>query len=263
MSRFLTLLVLPFLSLSLVAADASAQTAKPKPATGATQAPVQKKAHMLKEPASKLEFPAWLYVGSGKAQQKHDLVALAIRTKTWFNVKVYAFGFYVHAEAATPLLKPYAKRKWKDLLNDRNFDKAMLSDKFGKTIRLVMARDVDADDMAEAFEDSLKPRVKAFLKKGSDEDRVKGAAAVEKFQAFFDKEAVKNQEIIFTWIPGGRLQTSVDGVRKPEIKNAALTWALFDVYLGDDPISEDGKENILKAFPSKLKDKAKKASGGN
>ena len=39
----------------------------------------------------------------------------------------------------------------------------------------------------------------------------------------------------------------------PEIKNEHLCRALFHVYLGDDPISEDGKENILKGLDAALK----------
>ncbi len=136
---------------------------------------------------------------------------------------------------------------------DRNFEKAVLSDKFGKTLRLAMARDVDAEDMAEAFDDALKPRVKSFLKKASAEDRKKGEAAVKQFQGFFTKECEEDQVLVFSWLPGGRLQTSIDGKKMPEIKNAALCWALFDVYVGEDPISDNGKEAFVKALPKKVK----------
>lgn len=230
---------------------------EPVPVTGevskTAQEPV-KKAPQLEEPATDIKFPAWIHVGKGESKARHDAISLAVRTKTWFKVKVYAFGLYFDMKAAAPHLKPYANKKWKDLMKDRNFEKALLSDKFGKTLRLAMARDVDADDMSEAFEDSLKPRIKTYTKKGTDADRTNGTAAIKKFQGFFTKECKEDQVLVFTWLPGGRLLTSIDGKQMPEIKNAALCWALFDVYLGEDPISENGKEEFCKQMPKKLKE---------
>ncbi|NQU49848.1 MAG: chalcone isomerase family protein [Planctomycetes bacterium] len=230
----------------------------PGKAAATEQAPVQIKAPNLEESATDHKHPAWLYVGSGEKKARHDAVALAVRTKTWFKVKVYSFGLYLDLDAAAPLVKPFANKKWKDLMKDRNFDKALLNDKVGKTVRLKMARDVDADDMSEAFEDSLKPRIKTYNKKGTAEDRQASDAAIKKFQGYFTKECKENQVLVFTALPGGRLLTSIDGKQMPEIKNMALTWALFDIYLGDDPISENGKEAFVKALPTKLETRAAK-----
>jgi hypothetical protein len=250
------------LSLSMLALASAAvgqERGRQEPITvtgkaGATeQAPAQVKAPNLEESATDHKHPAWLYVGSGEKKARHDAVALAVRTKTWFKVKVYSFGLYVDLAAAAPLVKPFANKKWKDLMKDRNFDKALLNDKVGKTVRLKMARDVDAEDMSDAFEESLKPRIKTFNKKGTAEDRQAGDAAIKKFQGYFKKECKEDQVLVFTALPGGRLQTSIDGKQMPEIKNKALAWALFDIYLGDDPISENGKEAFVKALPKKLK----------
>jgi hypothetical protein len=243
------------LSALLLAGTASAQQ-EPTQVTGQAAKTAQKpveKAPLIEEKATDIMFPTWIKVGKGDKMIRHDLVSLAVRTKTIFKVKVYGFGLYVDMKGAAPAVKPYVNKKWKELMKDRNFDKAVLSDKFGKTLRLAMARDVDADDMAEAFEDALKPRLKTYLKKASAEDRKKGDAAVKQFQGFFTKECEEDQVLVFSWLPGGRLLTSIDGKKLPEIKNVALCWALFDVYLGEDPISDNGKEAFVKALPKKVK----------
>jgi Chalcone isomerase like len=262
----LRLLIL--LALTLPTLPAAAQQSSTKPAAGkatAQQPAVKaqaKKAPTVKESASGLTFPTWITVGAKDKPSTHALVGLGIRKKTIFRVKVYAFGFYIDVNAAQAQLKPYMAKSTKKLLKDRTFDRALTSDKFGKTLRLVMARDVDADDMEEAFEDALKPRIKQFLKKATEADRGKGTAALKKFQAYFTKELEKKHELIFTWLPGGNLYTTIQGKKFPVIKNEALCWALFDVYLGDDPISDDGKETIVKALPKVMK-QAKQSGAAN
>ena len=43
--------------------------------------------------------------------------------------------------------------------------------------------------------------------------------------------------------------TSVGGDVRPPIDSRALCRALFDVYLGEDPISDDGKKGVIAGFP--------------
>ena len=38
-----------------------------------------------------------------------------------------------------------------------------------------------------------------------------------------------------------------------EITSRALCWALFDVYLGEKPISDGGKKNVMRGFAELLK----------
>jgi chalcone isomerase-like protein len=263
MLRLLTLLAL---TLPVLPAAAQQTTTKPADGTATKQeaAPTAKpnKAPTVKEPSSGLPFPTWLMVGPKGKRAQHALSGLGIRKKTIFRVKVYAYGLYIDVDAARAHMKPFMSKTTKQLLKDRNFDRALASDKFGKSLRLVMARDVDADDMEEAFEDALKPRMKRYLKKASDEDRANGTAALKKFQGYFTKELEKKHELIFTWLPGGYLHTTIQGKKMPVIQDVALVWALFDVYLGEDPISDDGKENIVKALPKVLKEAKQRRSGG-
>jgi hypothetical protein len=240
----------------IVALTAALGSAAPlfaqEPVVKPTPAPAPVAAPLVEEKATDAMFPEWIQYGKGEALTTHHLAGLGVRKKTIFRVKVYAFGFYLDSAAASAKLKPLVGRKMKDMMKDRKLDAALLDDQFGKTIRLVMARDVDADDMAEAFEDSLKSRIKKYTAKMDEKQQQAATDALTKFRGYFKTEAKEDQVLQFTWLPGGRLLTTIDGKDSPEIKNLALCHSLFHVYLGNDPISESGKEAILKGLPTAL-----------
>ena len=50
----------------------------------------------------------------------------------------------------------------------------------------------------------------------------------------------------------GRLAMTVDGAGRPPIESRALCRALFDVYLGEDPIEPDGRRNFIAGFAGLL-----------
>jgi len=225
---------------------AQATTAEPAPPAAQEEAP------LVEEKVTDTFFPAWFKFGKGEAARTHNLVALGIRKKTLFKVKVYSFGLYLDAQKAQPKLQPFLKQKTKAILKDRNFELALLADEIGKTIRLEMVRDVDAEDMAEAFEKSLKSRIKAYTKKQSAEQVKAAYAALAQFKGYFKVEAKEGQVMEFTSLPGGRFLTKIDGKTQPEIVSRPLAWALFDIYLGKDPISSAAKEKFVKGLPAVL-----------
>jgi hypothetical protein len=45
------------------------------------------------------------------------------------------------------------------------------------------------------------------------------------------------------------LSVSIGGKPAGGIENAALCWALFDVYLGEKPITSDGKKTVIARLP--------------
>ncbi len=200
----------------------------------------------VEEPDTEVKFPVALTVAK---DTDHELCGVGVRVKKKFfmNFKVYALGFYIDEETALPALREAAgDLSVKKLEKSKAFRKALLADGkkgFGRTIRLVMVRDVDADDMAEAFEDSLWPRMKDAAE--TTEERAAAKAALDKFRSFFEKEAEEDQVMDFTWLPGDKLQATVDGKGFALVKDKYLCGALFDVYLGDDPISSKAKTNIF------------------
>ena len=107
------------------------------------------------ERSSSVAFPVHLTV-PGHMEQ-HVLTGTGTRTKTFLKVKVYAFGLYVDADAARASLSGFAGRTSKELEKDQEFYERLLEMGFPMTLRLVMTRGVGGDDMAEAFEDALRP----------------------------------------------------------------------------------------------------------
>lgn len=235
----------------------------PLAATLQDKTPAQKPVATVKEPETKVSFPVELNVVN--KETTHEVMGVGVRVKTKFfmDFDVYAMGFYLDRAKALETLKESAgELTAAKLEKSKEFRAALLSDKFGKTMRLVMVRDVDADTMAEAFEDSLWPRMDKHVKNPDDrlkeeKDRALAKTSLATFRAFFKKEAEEDQVMDFTWLPGGELYAVIDGVKSPVVKNETLCWALFDVYLGADPINDDANENFHKGLWKLLHPKTK------
>lgn len=200
------------------------------------------------EPRSKVAFPVTLAPPGGG--DPLALTGLGVRTRTIFAVKVYAVGLYVDAAAARKPLARWAGRSAKELAADASFHEALLRDGFARSLRLVMTRDVDGDDLWKAFDDALGERVRErALARGLRG----GAEALETWRdQLAVEELAKGTELVFTWLPGGRLVSRIGGKLRGEIRSPALCWALFDVYLGPEPVSGRIKRGLVRRFPELL-----------
>jgi len=208
---------------------------------------------MVEEPATDELFAQWLLLPMGKGEKatavRHNLAALNVRKK--FVFKVYGFGLYfdLAAMAADADLKKAAgDSSVKELKKDKAFHQAMLSDNFGKSLAWTMVRDVDAEDIGEAFDDQLEPRIESKAKGKKDFAAAKEALAT--FAGYFSVgELTEGTTLLFYWEPGGRLHTWINGKKKGVIENAHLAWALFDVYLGDGKgvVSKDARDDAVEA----------------
>jgi chalcone isomerase-like protein len=167
------------------------------------------------------------------------LTGTGIRTRTIARVKVYAFGLYVDPAGARSALGAWRGASASDLRRDQKVYDELLKGSFPMTLRLVMTRDVGADQMASAFEDALAPRLT-----GNSE-------ALAKFRALFTSDLKNGTELLFAR-NGSTLKVTIGGQVAGEIDNAVLGWALFDVYLGKKPISKEGKETVLDRLPGIL-----------
>ena len=200
------------------------------------------------EPQSKQAFPILMETPGGGST--HTLAGTAIRTKTFFNVQVYAYGLYVDVEGARLTLRRWRGKSARDLERDEAFYSELLEDNFGKTLRLVMTRDVGGDDMAEAFTDALAPRLQRYDREHNTSG---GMGALSEFRTYFNSEELtKETELVVSWEPGGTLITTVAGSVRGEINSLALCWALFDVYLGEDPVMKKGKRTVVERMPEIL-----------
>lgn len=177
-----------------------------------------------------------------------ELAGMGVRDKYFINAKVYAFGWYVEPKAARKALTPWIGKTPKEMSRDEKFSKAACADGFMKSLRLVFFRDVDGEDVAEAFDDSLEPRIKTAAKTMKMKDATKDLAT---FRAIFDAGEIKDgDEILFDLGPGGRIDTYLRGKSAGRIVSPALSWALQDVYLGMDSIEDnEEKARMIERLP--------------
>ena len=109
------------------------------------------------EPRSGTSFPLSLTPPGGTTP--HWIMGTAIRQRTLFRVTIYAFGLYVDPEGARASLSRFGGVSAPTLEDDESFYRQLLDLAFDMTLRLVMTRTVDGDDVAEAFDDALRPRL--------------------------------------------------------------------------------------------------------
>ena len=215
----------------------------PAPAAGQETAP-----DMVREPSSGTPFPVLLTPPGGTT--RHWLAGMGIRQRTIFRLKIYAFGLYVDPTGARAALSGFAGIPAAELQRDARLYRRLLDLDFGMTLRLVMTRTVGGGDIASAFDDALRPRLARAATGAGGPDP---AAALDQLRGYLDMDEVsRGTEILFSCNPAGRLATAVGGNERPPIDSRPLCRALFDIYLGEDPISRDGKRSLIAGFPGLL-----------
>ena len=239
------------LLLPLTAAPAAALLPSPP------VAPLQE-TETAEEPESDHEYPVTVKSTLKKADaEKKDakpadlaLLGLAIREKTIFKVNVYSYVVYADAGFVQKELAPWKGKSKKAIAKDGDLYKTLLKPNATKELRMRFCRDVDAEDVVEALEPRILARRKAA--EGTKESKLED---LNTFRKFFSLDELKEgNELRFTWYADGTLCTVVNGERKPDLKSQDLAWALFDVYLGEDPISSSGKKNLVGRIPGLLGD---------
>lgn len=204
-------------------------------------------AQSVNEPSSGVAFPVSMAVADGSTQV---LLGTGLRTRTMLNVKVYAFGLYVDQAAARTALTSFAGKTAEQLAADQTFYAALLRMGFPMTMRLVMTRNVSGEQMSEAFDGALRPRVVA----AAGRNMPGGEEALATFRGYFSVDRLtEGAELVFTCTADGAFHSKVAGEQKAVINNRALCWALFDVYLGANPISSGGKRTVIARTPEALR----------
>jgi hypothetical protein len=157
-----------------------------------------------------------------------SLLGVGLRTKTIARVKVYAVGLYVADAAISGPLK--SKAGTPELYQElQNGD-------FKKTIVMKFLRDVSTSQIRDGFRDSLK-----------------GAATKTDEWINYFNDIHSGQECVISWVPGAGLETKVAGVDKPAINDTALAAAVFGIWLGDKPVQQDIKKDLVSRVGQQLK----------
>lgn len=224
MKRFL----LPALTACLIAGILPAQE-------GSTQQEVQaEKVPTFTEKSTKAEFPLYLVDGKRKLQ----LTGAGVRKK--FIVKVYAVALYVDAKEAARQLVKWRNTPAKKLRKDKAFWSALSQNDFSKTVFIKMTYDVDAEKMRDAWADAFEGRL------------AEDSPEYIQFMSYWTTELTKGTELRLDWRPEGVMTTTIAGKTYDKIESLELCQALFDIWLGSDPISKSAKMAMGERIPDLL-----------
>lgn len=149
-----------------------------------------------------------------------SLLGVGLRTRSIAKVKVYAIGLYVADSALSGPLKGKAgtPELYRELVNGD----------FKKKVVLKFLRDLSTDQIRDAFRDALKAA-------GSKTDVWVG----------YFNDVRTGQEAVIAWTPGVGLETRSAGLNKPPLNDKAFASAVFGIWLGDKPIQEDIKKDLV------------------
>jgi len=157
-----------------------------------------------------------------------SLLGVGLRTKTVLKVKVYAIGLYVADSAIAGPLKGKA--------GTPELYKELVAGDFKKEVVMKFVRDVSTNQIRDAFRESLQ-----------------GAGPkTEEWISYFN-DIRSGQEIVIGWTPGVGLVTKVAGMDKPPINDKPFAASVFSIWLGDKPVQDDIKKDLVARVGEVLK----------
>jgi hypothetical protein len=147
-----------------------------------------------------------------------SLLGVGLRKKN--ITKVYAIGLYVADSALSGVLKGKAgtPELYRELVNGD----------FKKKVVLKFVRDMSTDQMRGAFRDALK-----------------GAGSKSEVWLGYFSDVRQGQECSIGWTPGVGLETKVAGLGNPPLNDKVLGAAVFEMWLGDKPVQDDLKRDLV------------------
>jgi chalcone isomerase-like protein len=160
------------------------------------------------------------------------LLGAGVRTRTFLKVKVYAIGLYV---ADSALAGPLAKYRGRP--TDPAFYRELVTGDFPKQVVMKFVRTTTAAQVRAAFYEAL-----------PSEDRQR----LDLFASHFG--APRNGDVyVVRWAPGGVLEVTAAGQAKQPIADKAFATAVFGIWLGEKPLQEDIKRDLVARAAQVLK----------
>jgi len=178
------------------------------------------------EPKSGVVFPV--------QRDGATLLGAGLRVKkiAFVKVKVYAAALYVSDQALAGPLAVYGGKAM-----GAPFFKDLVWGDFPKEIVLRFTRDLGQQRIQDAMREALATAEKAPL---------------DVFVSYFP-EVRTGEECVLRWGAGGVLEAVMAGTPKPPIANKAFAAAVFALYLGESPLQDDLKSDMVSRAPQVLK----------
>jgi hypothetical protein len=178
---------------------------------------------MVKEPSTGKMFPSTVKITYEGKDYSLKLTGVAVRKKVVF--KVYGLAHYMQDPPTT---------------NEDDAYKAVLADGKAKQLTLDFARDVDVDNIKNAYRDG-------FKENSTPDELMKIQPLVDQYIGFFVSEVKENQKFVIRCLPGGVVLVNIAGVDKPAIKDPTFARVLWSIWFGEDSIvdREDLVQNMI------------------
>jgi hypothetical protein len=157
---------------------------------------------------------------------------LRVKKVAFVKAKVYAIGFYVADDA---LAGPLATHRGR--LGTPAFYKDLVWGDFGKQVVLRFTRSLGQARIQEAMREALTGADKGLL---------------DTFVSYFP-EIKEGEECVLRWGPGGTLESTMAGQARPPLASKEFTARVFGLYLGDAPLQDDIKADLVSRAPELLK----------
>jgi len=146
------------------------------------------------------------------------------------NVDVYALGLYVDPAAVKKVAA--GKKAVDDALLA-----AVVGDAVPKTLRVVVTTGLMT---RTRFLASVRETLAPALTKAGD------PTAMDSFEALFaSTEFRKGTDLAFSNVPGGGMAVQAGGRELGRLASKAFAPAFFDLYLGKEPVSVEGKKSMV------------------
>ncbi|KAK7244055.1 hypothetical protein RIF29_38873 [Crotalaria pallida] len=207
-------------------------------------------AEYVEEPATNVKFQTNLSFPG--CSDSLTLFGTGYREKVFaiIGVKVYAAGLYLNQSIISEL------NDWKGQSKDAiqgssSLFKTIFQSSLEKSLQIILVRDVDGKTFWDALSDAISPRIA--------EPTTADETGLSTFRSIFQDRPLKKGTFIFlTWLNPSRLLVSVssNGVTSTvdaSIESANVASALFDVFLGDNPVSPSLKASVAEGLSQALK----------
>ncbi|CAI9088902.1 OLC1v1023356C1 [Oldenlandia corymbosa var. corymbosa] len=207
-------------------------------------------AEYTEEPATKVKFQTSLSLPG--CSSPLSLLGTGYREKVFaiIGVKVYAAGLYVN-QSVLAKLDAWKGSSSADLQQDSAIFDTIFLAPLEKSLQIVLVRDVDGKTFWDALDEAISPRIKVPTPVDD--------TALSSFRSIFQGRSLNKGTLIFlTWLDSTKLLVSVSSNGLPStidatIESANVTSALFDVFLGRDPVSPTLKASVSTGLSALLK----------
>ncbi|XP_011098156.1 fatty-acid-binding protein 3, chloroplastic [Sesamum indicum] len=201
------------------------------------------------EPETKVKFQTSLSLPGCSSL---SLLGTGYREKVFaiIGVKVYAAGLYTN-QSVFSKLDAWKGRSSVELQQDSSIFDAIFQAPLEKSLHIILVRDVDGKTFWDALDEAISPRITSPTP--VDE------SALSTFRSIFQGRPLKKGTSIFlTWLDTTKMLVCVSPDGAPSsvdatIESSNVTSALFDVFLGGNPVSPSLKASASNGLAATLK----------